>query len=397
VAKVRVGVIYGSRSVEHEVSVITALQAMSALDPSRYEVVPLYITKEGEWLTGEALRKLETYQTLADARRGLSRATILPFPNDGALQLEERSRWLPIGGAARLAIDVAFPCIHGTYGEDGTLQGLLELARIPYVGCGVLASALGMDKIVMKSVFRAADLPVLDCAVVRRDEWRAAPDQVVSRVAATIGFPAFVKPANLGSSVGISRAIDAVSLKQAIDIAVNYDRRALVEHALDGAVDVNCSVLGNDTDVQVSVCEQPVSWEQFLSYEDKYIRGGKSQGMKGLNRRIPAPISAEATTRVQRLAIQAFQAIDASGVARVDFLLTPDEQVYVNEINTLPGSLAFYLWEASDLPFPRLLDRLVEFALTRSTAQKDLTFSFDSSLLRKTLEGSGKARRLLGT
>jgi D-alanine-D-alanine ligase len=393
VARLRVGVIYGSRSVEHEVSVITALQTMSALDPNRYEVVPLYVTRDGEWLTGEALRKLETYQSLADARRGLTRASIAPVPSGGALQVDERSRLLPFGGAPRLAIDVAFPCIHGTFGEDGTLQGLLELARIPYVGSGVLASALGMDKIAMKSVFRAADLPVLDCAVIRREEWRVAREQVVSRVAESIGFPAFVKPANLGSSVGISRATDDHSLQQAVDVAVHYDRRALVERALDGAVDVNCAVLGTDDDVQASVCEQPVAWEQFLSYEDKYIRGGKSQGMKGLSRRIPAPISDEATKRVQGLAIQAFQAIDASGVARVDFLLTPDERIYLNEINTLPGSLSFYLWEATDLPFPRLLDRLIKIALARSAAQKDLMYSFDSTLLHKTLQRSGKAPR----
>ena len=206
-AKQRVGVIYGSRSVEHEVSIITGMQVMSTLDTTRYEVVPLYLTKAGEWLTGDALRRLETYQSLADARRTLTRASLAPEPAGGVLRPLDRGRLLPFGANPRVVVDVAFPCMHGTYGEDGTLQGLLELADVPYVGSGVLASALGMDKIAMKAIFRSADLPILDCAVVRRDEWRTTPDAVVERLARAVGFPAFVKPANLGSSIGISRAL----------------------------------------------------------------------------------------------------------------------------------------------------------------------------------------------
>jgi len=395
VSKLRVGVFYGSRSVEHEVSVITALQAMDNLDPQRYDVVPVYITKEGEWYTGDALRKLEIYQQGREGRKNLTRVSLAPVPSEGLLVVEERGRRLPFGGSApRLQIDLAFPCVHGTFGEDGTLQGLFELADLPYVGSGVLASALGMDKIAMKSAFRAAGLPVIDCAVIRRDEWKTQSRDVVARLVDTFGFPSFVKPANLGSSVGISRANDPDSLRQALEVAAAYDRRILVEKAAEGATDINCSVLGYDGDLRTSVCEQPVSWESFLSYEDKYIRGGKSQGMKGLSRRIPAPISPDVTRRIQDYAERAFIAVDAAGVARIDFLVTADEQVYVNEINTLPGSLAFYLWEASDLPFPRLLDRLVEIALARHDARKQTTFSFDSTLLRKALESSGKAPRL---
>ncbi len=392
VAKLRVGVIYGSRSVEHEVSIITGMQVMSALDAERYEVVPLYITKEGEWLTGDPLRRLETYQSLAEARRSLTRAFVIPMPGDGGLQVPERGRLLSFGSSPRIAIDVAFPCMHGTFGEDGTLQGLLELADVPYVGSGVLASALGMDKIAMKAVFRAECLPILDCAVVRRDEWLSTPDQVLDRISRNVGFPAFVKPANLGSSIGISQAVDSDTLKNALDVATAYDQRVLVEKALEGAVDINCSVIGQDDDVRTSVCEQPVTWESFLSYEDKYIRGGKSQGMKGLSRRIPAPISPDLTQRIQELARTAFRAIGAAGVARIDFLLTPDEKIYVNEINTIPGSLAFYLWEASDLPFGQLVDRLIDLALARHAARKNITYSFDSALLAKTLAGRGKAK-----
>jgi D-alanine-D-alanine ligase len=393
VTKLRVGFLYGGRSVEHEVSIITALQAMSALDADRYEIVPLYITKEGDWLTGDALRKLATYQPGGDGRRSLTRASLLPVPRHGALQVVERGRLLPFGGSTRMVIDLAFPCMHGTFGEDGTLQGLLELADLPYVGPGVLASAVGMDKIAMKAVFKGAGLPVLDCVALRRDEWARSPDAVLGRIEQAVGYPAFVKPANLGSSVGITRATDSASLRAALDVAAAYDRRLLVEPGLEGASDINCSVLGHDDNVQVSVCEQPVAWESFLSYEDKYIRGGKSQGMKGLSRRIPAPISAELTRTIQNLARQTFAAIDAAGVSRVDFLVTQDERVYVNEINTIPGSLAFYLWEATDLPFGRLLDRLIEIALARFATRRQTTYSFDSTLLRKTLEGTGKAPR----
>jgi len=394
VSKLRVGVFYGSRSVAHEVSVITALQAMDSLDPQRYLPVPIYLTKDGEWYTGDALRKLEIYQQGREGRKNLTRVSLSPVPNGGLLAVEERGRLLPFGGnVPRLQIDLAFPCVHGTFGEDGTLQGLFELADIPYVGSGVLASSLGMDKVAMKAAFRSAGLPIIECATVRRDEWRHDPDEVVTRLADTVGFPSFVKPANLGSSVGISRANDPEGLRRAVEVAASYDRRILVEKAVEGAVDINCSVLGYDDDLRTSVCEQPVSWEEFLSYEDKYMRGGKAQGMKGASRRIPAPISAELTKQIQDYAARAFTAIDAAGVARVDFLMTPDEQVYVNEINTLPGSLSFYLWEATDLPFSRLLDRLIEIALARHEARQQTTFSFDSSLLRKTLEGSGKAPR----
>ncbi len=392
-SKLRVGVIYGGRSVEHEVSIVTALQAMEALDPERYEVVPLYITKQGDWLTGSALRKLETYRSESDARRALTRASIVPYPNAGVLQVAERGRFLPLGGSSKIVVDVVIPCIHGTFGEDGTLQGLLELADIPYVGSGVLGSAVGMDKIAMKALFRSADLPVLDCVVIRRDEWEKRPDEVVERIERLAGYPAFVKPANLGSSVGITRAVEAESLRTALNVAAHYDVKILVERALDGAIDVNCSVLGYGDDLRVSVCEQPIAWESFLSYEDKYIRGGKGQGMKGASRRIPAPISPVLTEQIQSLARRTFQVIDAAGVARIDFLVTPEEVVYVNEINTIPGSLSFYLWEATDLPFPRLMDRLIEIALTRHADREKTSYSFDSDLIAKTLAGSGKARR----
>jgi D-alanine-D-alanine ligase len=380
--------------VEHEVSVITALQAMDALDVQKYEVVPIYITKSGEWLTGAALRRLETYQANNDALRSLARVALSPVPGQGFLQAVERSRLLPFGGSSnRLGIDIAFPCMHGTFGEDGTLQGLFELADLPYVGPGVLAAALGMDKIAMKAAFRTAGLPVVNWMVVSRETASNPAVDQIAEIERQIGYPAFVKPANLGSSVGIGKASDRDSLTQALAVAAHFDRRVLVEVGLDGAVDVQCSVLGHDDDLRVSVCEQPITWQAFYSYEEKYIQGGKAQGMKGAARRIPAPIGEQLTAQVQTYAKEAFRAIDSAGVARIDCLITPDEKVYVNEINTIPGSLSFYLWEATDLSFPRLLDRLIDFGLARHQARKDTTYSIDSALLRKTLEGSGKARR----
>ncbi|HLZ07381.1 MAG TPA: D-alanine--D-alanine ligase, partial [Chloroflexota bacterium] len=233
--KLRVGVLYGSRSVEHEVSVITAMQVMSALDADRYDVVPLYLTKSGQWLSGNALRRLDVYQRLDDRNHRLTHASLAPVPSRGSLQVSERGRLLPFGSPAKIEIDVAFPCFHGTFGEDGTIQGLLELADVPYVGSGVLASAVGMDKITMKAVFRSAGLPILDCQVVRRGEWKSSPTAVAEQLERAIGYPSFVKPANLGSSVGISKATDRTSLTSALDVASSYDRRVLVEPSLEKA------------------------------------------------------------------------------------------------------------------------------------------------------------------
>jgi D-alanine-D-alanine ligase len=291
-------------------------------------------------------------------------------------------------------VDMVFPVVHGTYGEDGTLQGLLELAAIPYVGAGVVGSAVGMDKIVMKAAFQAQQLPVVNYLWFTRKRWQAAADTVADEIERTLTYPLFVKPANLGSSIGISKATDRTSLFDAIEVAAHYDRRLLVEEAFEGGIEVNCAVLGNDEPV-ASVCEQPIAWAEILSYEDKYLRGGKGkggrsggEGMASLTRRIPAPIPNDLTARVQDLAVKAFQAVDCAGLARIDFLVDPASgRIAVNEINTLPGSLAFYLWEASGVPFPALVDRLIDLALERHRERQQTTFSFDSALLQKFSRG----------
>ena len=397
--KLRVAVIFGSRSVEHEVSVISAIQAMDAMDPRRYEPLPIYITREGRWITGPELRRVDSFKDQAGLLSRCKPVYLRPEPFGNRLFMEESG---PLGSRRTrvTVIDVVFPVIHGTFGEDGTLQGLLELAAIPYVGAGVVGSAVGMDKIVMKAAFQAQGLPVVNYLWFTRSRWQRAADAVADEVDRKLNYPLFVKPANLGSSIGISRANDRAGLFDAIEVAAHYDRRLLVEEAFVGGIEVNCSVLGND-EPQASVCEQPIAWTEILSYEDKYLRGGGGkgkgsgsggggEGMASLTRRIPAPISDELTAEVQRMAVEAFRAVDCAGLARIDFLVDPASgRIAVNEINTLPGSLSFYLWEPSGVPFPALVDRLIDLAFDRHRERQQTTHSFDSALLQKFSRGKG--------
>jgi D-alanine-D-alanine ligase len=390
--KLRVAVVFGSRSVEHEVSIISAIQAMDAMDPRRFEPLPIYITKEGRWITGPELRRIDSYKDQSGLANRCRSVYLRPEPFGSRLFMEELG---PFGTRRTrvTVVDVVFPLVHGTYGEDGTLQGLFELAALPYVGAGVVGSAVGMDKIVMKAAFQAQGLPVVNYLWFTRKRWQSATDEVADEVERTLTYPLFVKPANLGSSVGITKANDRAGLFDAVEVAAHYDRRLLVEEAFEGGVEVNCSVLGND-DPQPSVCEQPIAWTEILSYEDKYLRGGKAKsgsagaGMASLTRRIPAPIAPELTAEVQRLAVEAFRAVDCSGLARVDFLVDPvSGRIAVNEINTMPGSLSFYLWEPSGVPFPTLVERLIELALERHRERQQTTYSFDSALLQKVSRG----------
>ena len=391
--KLRVAVLFGSRSVEHEVSIVSAIQAMDAMDPRRYEPIPVFITKAGRWVTGGDLRRVDAYNDLRSLLDRCRPVFLRAEPYGNRLFMEESG---PLGSrrTRSTVLDAVFPIIHGTFGEDGTIQGLLDLTGVPYVGSGVVGSAVGMDKVVMKAAFRAHGLPTVEYRWFTRRRWREARDEVLAVVEEELRSPLFVKPANLGSSVGITKATDRASLAEALDVAAHYDRRLLVEESFEGATEINCSVLGNDSPV-ASVCEEPVRWTEILSYEDKYLRGGKakgasgSEGMASADRRIPAPISPELTAEVQRLAIEAFIAIDAAGVARVDFLVdTAGGRICVNEINTLPGSLSFYLWEPSGVPFPALIDRLLELAFERHRERQQTTFTYDSGLLQQLGRGA---------
>jgi D-alanine-D-alanine ligase len=364
---------------------------MAALGP-RHEVVPIYVTRDGRWLSGEGLNDLSIYR---DERWDVvgEPALLAPGP-EGA---PEKGFLVPgrrMRGLRLLPVDVAIPAIHGTFGEDGTLQGLLELADIPYTGSGVAGSAVGMDKVAMKAVFRDAGLPVVPHVLVEAAELAADQNAVVDRVENEIGFPAFVKPARLGSSVGIGKARDRDGLRQALAVARSYDRRILVERSMEGCIEINCSVLGGYGHApKASVCEQPLGAEEFLSFSDKYIRDAKGGGeaakgtdgggMASQDRRIPAPISEALTKEVQGNALQAFRAVDAAGVARIDSFVKVDTgETWVMEINTIPGSFSFYLWEASGLPFDGLLERMIDIAFAAYEARSELMFSFDSELLQ---------------
>ena len=378
----RIGVIFGGRSVEHDVSIVTAHQAMAVLS-DRHEVVPVYVTREGDWLTSPMLNDLAVYRDGRADDVG-EQAHIPPIAGYGGLQVAGGR----LKGPRKIALDAVVCSIHGTYGEDGTLQGLLELADLPYTGSGVLGSAMGMDKVAMKAAFRDAGIPVVPDVVIDA----GAADLPLERIEAEIGYPAFVKPARLGSSVGIGKARDRESFQEAIEVARRYDHRLLIEKAMEGCIEVNCSVLGGAGRAPaVSVCEQPVAWEEFLSFSDKYMRGDKGSskgspdgGMAAQQRRIPAPISDTLTKEVQDNALKAFAAVDASGVARIDaFVEEENERTWVGEINTAPGSFAFYLWEASGLTFSDLMEALIEIALAQHARKRDLMFTFDSGMLER--------------
>jgi D-alanine-D-alanine ligase len=360
--RIRVGVIFGGRSGEHEVSLASAASVLSAIDPARYEVVPMGIAKDGQWLVGG-----DPLRALADAA-GVPVA--LPpaaagHPSSHALSRVPTAGGLPAGVAARL--DVVFPVIHGPYGEDGTLQGLLELADVPYVGAGVLASAVGMDKATMKAVFRAHGLPVVPHVVLRDHEWAAERGPWRQRVLDELGFPCFVKPANLGSSVGISKVTGPRTLDAAIDTAFAHDRKILVERGIAGR-EIEVSVLGNDAP-EASVPGEILPGREWYDYEAKY-----TDGVAKLL--IPASLSPGLAEEFRRLAVAAFRAIDAAGLARVDFFLDTDEAIWVNEINTIPGFTRFSayprLWEASGLSYPALVDRLIALALERHARKRRL-------------------------
>jgi D-alanine-D-alanine ligase len=363
--KLRLAVIFGGRSGEHEVSIRSAKAVIEAIDHKKYEIVPVAISKEGKWLSPNDASQLVSAKSPASLSATKTAANgdvaILGDPSrHGLISLDASGQGLPAQ-----KIDVIFPVLHGPFGEDGTLQGLLEMADMPYVGCGVLASSCGMDKVTMKSLFAQSDLPICRYTWFLRSQWHADRESILRKVARQIGFPCFVKPANLGSSVGVSRATNKASLIKAIDLAAEYDRKIIVEEGLD-AREIECAILGNDQP-EASLPGEYVIYDEaarFLDYTEKYSNTGHVKFV------VPAPISKALTTRIQNLAVRAFQSIDGSGLARVDFFLTRDtNQLILNELNTMPGltEVSGYpkMWAASGLPFPRLLDRLIELAVER--------------------------------
>jgi D-alanine-D-alanine ligase len=394
--KLRVGILFGGRSGEHEVSLLSAASILQAIDKDKYEVVPIGITKDGHWLTPAHAERLLRGESRHEAggrhlRAGDPEATpgaavlakgesviVPPVPQSHGLVPFESAATASTGHASEhnIAVDVIFPVLHGTFGEDGTIQGLLELADIPYVGAGVLGSAAGMDKDVMKKLFAAAGLPIVKHVTILRSRWEESGKEVVREVERRLKYPVFVKPANLGSSVGISKVRDRKELGPAIDLAAGYDRKIVIEQGVGGkkqkARELECSVLGNDQP-QASVAGEIVPSADFYDYNAKYLDEG-SQLV------IPARLTKKQAQDVQQMAIRAFQAVDGSGLARVDFLMDPvKKQLYLNEINTMPGftSISMYpkLWAASGLGYVELIDRLIQLALERHEDKKKNRYS----------------------
>jgi D-alanine-D-alanine ligase len=355
VKKIRVGVIYGGRSGEHEVSIASAASIFKHLDRAKYEAVPLRIEKDGRWVLA------------ARVPTAISAAEVLKDAHTEALQTVE-----PVRAVSGSGIDVVFPVLHGPYGEDGTVQGLLELANVPYVGAGVLGSAVGMDKAVMKTLFTAHGLPVGPYLVVMRREWGEDPTRIAREVDTNLRYPVFVKPANLGSSVGISKARTASELTQAMSLALQFDRKIVIEAAVPDAREIECAVLGNDEPL-ASIPGEVIPSREFYDYEAKYL----DEGSRTL---IPAPLTEQQTAEIRRLSIAAFRAVDGAGMARVDFLMAGDTgAIYLNEVNTIPGftTISMYpkMWEASGLAYPALLDRLITLAMERHAEKQQLRTS----------------------
>lgn len=390
--KLKVGLFFGGQSVEHEVSVITALQAYENLDKSKYEIIPIYVDKSGHFFTNPKFLDIKNYQDIDGLL--LSSAQLVLANKSG------HGGFLKQGFFKKFTpIDVAFPLFHGSFGEDGCIQGVFEIYRIPYVGFNVVGAALGMDKVLQKAIYKELGLEVGKYVAFKRKEWEQNPRRILKQVQDDIRFPMFVKPANVGSSIGINPAKDEDSLSFAIEVAAVYSEKILVEEAFENCIEVNCSAMGFGGDVQTSVCEMPVASSKVLSFEDKYKKGGKgskSAGMASLSRVIPAPVGEKLAKQIQEATVKIFKAFDGCGVARIDFFVENKDDTscrfWVNEINSLPGSLAYYLWEKSGIKYTELLDKLINYALQRFEEQKKTQYIFNSGLLSQMAKGAGLKR-----
>lgn len=377
--KTNIGVFFGGCSTEHEISVISASQAMSAIDRSVYDVTPVYISKNGRWYTGDALLEIANYRDIPALLKQCQEVYMEPVKDDYNIYLRKHKLF---GSNVVTTLDVAIPVLHGSYGEDGTFEGILDAIGIPYAGCNVLASANGMDKITMKMILQACDVPVVDYVWFTDKQWFSQRDDLIQRIETKLGYPVIVKPANLGSSVGIGRAADREQLIRRLNDAEHYSSRLIVEHMVENLHEVNCSVLGDCDEYQTSVCEEPIKSGEILSYEDKYMGGTKgSKGMQASQKRIPADLPEDVTKAIRFYAGETFRVLSCHGVSRVDVIMDADNgKIYVNEINTIPGSLSFYLWEASGIPFDELMDRLVKLALKRKREQEKKTITYDQNI-----------------
>ena len=398
--KKQLGVIFGSRSCEREVAIISAVQMMRHADPEKYDVIPVYIDENGNWYTGEALKSIESYKPFRPDRPGIIRVFPDLTSGSGALLAYRKASGLLAKDKVEMIarVDVYVVVMHGLNGEDGTVQGLLELAGIPYTSSGVAASALGMDKILMKQFFRGAGLPVLPGISCSKRQFEKERETLVAQVANELGYPVFVKPANLGSSIGVSRANDAASLVESLELAFEYDRRVLIEKGLDRPVELNCSVLGYDDEVTASPIEMPVHQDDFLDFKDKYLASGGSKGMASLHRVLPAPIEDELKKEIQELSCRIFRLMDCKGVVRIDYMVDRESgEVFITEINTIPGSLSFYLWENAGVSYSKLIDRLVAYAEKAHADKNHANYAYTSDILKGVAFGTKGAKGSKGS
>ncbi len=401
--KIKIGVLFGGKSVEHEISVISAIQAIGHLNKEKYDVIPIYITKNGEFYVGENVGKIESYTNINSLLKESQRVILVNDENKVKLIRYPLKKF---GKNEIDYIDIAFPIVHGTNVEDGTLQGFLQMYSIPYVGCDVLSSAVGMDKYVMKTILKDNGIPVLDCKCFNSKEYDENVDAVIEKIEESIGYPLIVKPINLGSSIGISKAENRNELYDSLDLAFQYASKVLVETAVQNLKEINCSVLGDYETAEASECEEPVSSDKILTFQEKYIGDGSAKGAKGikggakasggskgmatLKRKIPADITDEQRKTIREYAVKAFKVLGCGGVSRIDFMMdTESGNIWLNEINTIPGSLSFYLWEPLGVKYSELLDKMIALALKREREQGSITYSFDSNVLEGVNLGGG--------
>ena len=382
---INVGVFFGGSSVEHEISVISALQAIHAMDNNKYHIVPIYISKNGTMYTGKDLFDIDNY---SDTDKLLAACNQITLGRSGESVFAFRNPPKRFGNNILSRIDVAFPIVHGTNCEDGTIQGFLELLKIPYVGSDIISSAIGMDKIITKQVLKENDIPMLDYISFYSREWRKQNEPILNEIETRLRYPVIVKPANLGSSIGIQKADNRYELEEAIDLAESFANKILIENAIIKLKEVNCAVLGDYENAYASLCEEPIGSDEILSYSDKYMSKGSNKGMRSTMRKLPAELSADTEKYILELAVKTFKTVGCNGVVRIDFLidLENNDKVYVNELNTIPGSLAFYLWEPTGKSFSQLLDDLIALAFKRDREKQQLLSTFSSNIF--TLKGS---------
>ena len=384
-SKIQLGVIFGSRTCEHEVAIISAVQLMRNVNREKYDVIPIYISQRGEWFTGAPLMDIHTYTPFDPFTKGIVPVHLDLTAGSGALLHYVPPKGLLGGGREEVVarLDVVIPVMHGLHGEDGSVQGVLELAGIPYSSTGITGSAVGMDKIAMKRFFAGCGFPILPDVALTRAQFEHDTEAAMDRVEEKLPYPVFVKPACLGSSIGVSRADDRKALREALSLAFSYDRRVLVEKGLDRPIEVNCSVVGYDGERKPSVLELPNAGEGFLDFSEKYLAGsGSSKGMASLKRIVPAPIGEKLTKELQELSLRIFDAMDCKGVVRIDYMLDRNSDDYfITEINTIPGSLAYYLWAETDLKYDALIDEMVECAFRAQREKERNSFAYVSDIL----------------